>query len=342
MAINKNALIRYKTIDACLQRRNRKWTLDDLVEACSDAVYEYEGIHKGVSLRTVQLDIQMMRSEKLGYNAPIIVLDKKFYTYEDPIYTITKIPLTKQDLSMLDEVAQILQQFKGFSHFKEVDGMVNRLQHKVFTEKHQRRAVIDFEKNDELVGLSHIEPLFQAITQRQVLTILYQSFNSRSPTTYIFHPHLLKEYRNRWFVLGMTLRGKNPTLLALDRIKSIEPTPSVFYEENPILDPHYFTDIVGVTKSIGQMAQTVRFWVQKATVPYVLTKPLHSTQQIEEVQDDGTVFSISVGLNFELEREFLGFGETLKIISPVKLRENLENRLQKAVYLYHKSLENDG
>lgn len=338
MAINKNALIRYKTIDACLQRRNRKWTLDNLVEACSDTLYEYEGIHKGVSLRTVQLDIQMMRSEKLGYNAPIVVMDKKFYIYEDPTYTITKIPLTPQDLSMLNEVAQILQQFKGFSHFKEVDGMVNRLQHKVFTEKNQRRAVIDFEKNDELVGLLHIEPLFQAITQRQVLTILYQSFNSRTPTTYTFHPHLLKEYRNRWFVLGMTMLGKNPTLLALDRIKNIELTPSVFYVENPILDPHYFTDIIGVTKNIGQMAQIILFWVQRATVPYVLTKPLHSTQQVEEVQSDGTVFSISVGLNFELEREFLGFGETLKIISPVKLRESLEKRLKKALDLYKKEL----
>lgn len=77
MSINKNALIRYKTIDACLQNRFRKWTLDMLVEACSDALYEYEGIDKGVSIRTVQMDIQIMRSEKLGYNAPIIVVDKK-------------------------------------------------------------------------------------------------------------------------------------------------------------------------------------------------------------------------------------------------------------------------
>ena len=73
-------------------------------------------------------------------------------------------------------------------------------------------------------------------------------------------------------------------------------------------------------------------------MPYILTKPLHATQQVEEVQTDGTVFSISVGLNFELEREFLGFGETLKIISPVKLRESLENRLIKAVDLYKKEL----
>ena len=76
MANNKNALIRYKTIDKCLQNRYRKWTLEDLIEACSDALYEYEGKMMNVSKRTIQLDIQTMRSDKLGYNAPIIVVDR--------------------------------------------------------------------------------------------------------------------------------------------------------------------------------------------------------------------------------------------------------------------------
>ena len=60
MPANKNALIRYKTIDNCLRNRYRRWTLDDLVEACSDALYDMEGITKGVCARTVQMDIQIM------------------------------------------------------------------------------------------------------------------------------------------------------------------------------------------------------------------------------------------------------------------------------------------
>ena len=42
MPANKNALIRYKTIDNCLRNRYRRWTLDDLVEACSDALYDWK------------------------------------------------------------------------------------------------------------------------------------------------------------------------------------------------------------------------------------------------------------------------------------------------------------
>ena len=75
MPANRNALIRYKTIDNCLRNKNRRWTLEDLIDSCSDALYEYEGITKGISRRTIQMDIQMMRSEKLGYNAPIVVYD---------------------------------------------------------------------------------------------------------------------------------------------------------------------------------------------------------------------------------------------------------------------------
>ncbi|MEY4938085.1 MAG: hypothetical protein RIS64_4446, partial [Bacteroidota bacterium] len=151
MSVNKNALIRYKTIDACLQNRYRKWTLENLVEKCSEALYEYEGIQKGVSLRTVQMDIQMMRSEKLGYNAPIIVLDKKFYTYEDAKYSITKIPLTHQDLNILSEVVKILQQFKGFNHFQAVESMVGRLQHQIHSVKNKQSNVIHFETNEHLL-----------------------------------------------------------------------------------------------------------------------------------------------------------------------------------------------
>ncbi len=93
MPANKNALLRYKTIDRCLRNRYRRWTLDDLVEACSDALYEMEGVLRGVSVRTVQADLQVMRSDRLGYNAPIEVYDGKYYRYADDDYSISESPL---------------------------------------------------------------------------------------------------------------------------------------------------------------------------------------------------------------------------------------------------------
>lgn len=103
MPANKNALIRYKTIDNCLRNRYRRWTLEDLVGACSDALYDMEGICKGISVRTVQGDIQMMRSDKLGYNAPIEVYDHKYYRYADEDYSIANMPLSQNDYNVMQE-----------------------------------------------------------------------------------------------------------------------------------------------------------------------------------------------------------------------------------------------
>ena len=108
MPANKNALIRYKTIDRCLRNRYRRWTLDDLVDACCDALYDMEGIAKGVCTRTVQMDIQIMRSDKLGYNAPIVVYDKIYYTYADPDYSITEMPLSMDDCKLIKEAITLL------------------------------------------------------------------------------------------------------------------------------------------------------------------------------------------------------------------------------------------
>ena len=108
MPANKNALIRYKTIDRCLRNRYRRWTLDDLVDACCDALYDMEGITKGVCARTVQMDIQIMRSDKLGYNAPIVVYDKIYYTYADPDYSITEMPLSIDDCKLIKEAITLL------------------------------------------------------------------------------------------------------------------------------------------------------------------------------------------------------------------------------------------
>ena len=109
MPANKNALIRYKTIDNCLRNRYRRWTLNDLVDACSDALYDMEDITKGVCTRTVQMDIQIMRSDKLGNNAPIEVYDRIYYRYADPDYSITEMPLSMDDCKLLKEAITLLK-----------------------------------------------------------------------------------------------------------------------------------------------------------------------------------------------------------------------------------------
>lgn len=130
MPANKNALIRYKTIDNCLRNKYRRWTLDDLVEACSDALYDMEGITKGVCSRTVQMDIQIMRSDKLGYNAPIEVYDRIYYRYADPNYSITDMPLSIDDYKLIKEAIVLLEN-KNDKNNEDTIKVLNKVQNRL-------------------------------------------------------------------------------------------------------------------------------------------------------------------------------------------------------------------
>ena len=339
MPINKLALVRYKTIDNCLQNRFRKWTLNDLVEACSEALYEYEGITKGIAVRTIQLDIQNMRSEKLGYNAPIIVTDKKFYSYEDKKYSITNIPLTSQDLGTLNEVVGILKQFKGFGYFDELTGMVAKLEDKLYKQEHKGKSYIEFEKNELLKGLEFIDPLHKAIIAKKSIEVTYKSFKARQSMCIIFYPYLLKEYRNRWFILGVAKKGSTVMNLALDRIKSIVEINSEKYLKPDFDVNTYYHDAIGVTKMPKQRAQTIVIKIAPEHAPYILTKPIHSSQKILKEENDGTIFSIDVIWNFELERELLGFGEHISVLAPRRLSGKIQARLKSTLQNYQRTEE---
>ena len=131
MPANKNALIRYKTIDRCLRNRYRRWTLDDLVDACSDALYDMEGIAKGVSTRTVQGDLQMMRSDKLGYYAPIEVYDNKYYRYSDPDYSITNTPITIEDYNLIVKAVNTIKEYRKDGDIDKLDEVLGRVKDKL-------------------------------------------------------------------------------------------------------------------------------------------------------------------------------------------------------------------
>lgn len=340
MPVNRNALIRFRTIDQCLRNRYRKWTLEDLIEACSEALYEYEGIDKGVSKRTLQLDIQLMRSDKLGYNAPIIVTENKYYTYENPEYSITNNPLTDNDLNKLNEVVDILRQFKGFSHFQEMTGMIQRLEDKVRSAKSKQKSIVLLETNENLRGISYLDDIYQAIHKKQVLELSYQSFKARTPNTINLHPYLLKEFRNRWFVLGKKSASEPLINLALDRIKDISIAENLTYDENEKFDPEtYYKDVIGVTVERNRRPQKIHLRVDRKNAPYVTTKPLHSSQEVISTSKKGIEITIDVQINFELEREILGFGESIEVIKPEKLRNRILSKLKTAVGIYETNNE---
>ena len=277
----------------------------------------------------------MMRSDKLGYFALIVVLDKKYYTYEDPNYSITNIPISDADLGRMNEAVELLKQFKGFSHFQQLNEVVQKLEDHVYSVANKKRSIIDFEKNDNLRGLSHLDLLYNSVIHQKAVQMTYKSFKAQAASVFYFHVWWLKEFKNRWFAAGVRHGQKTVTHLALDRILELSIEEKTPYRENTDLDPElFYKDTIGVTVSENMQAENVQIWVNSEHAPYVETKPLHHSQIVLERLNDSIVIQIQVQLNFELEKEILGFGEGMKVLMPERLKKRIFYRMSKSLQNY--------
>ncbi|MDE7465043.1 MAG: WYL domain-containing protein [Muribaculaceae bacterium] len=338
MPLNRATLIRISTIDKCLQNRYRRWTITDLIDACTDALAEFEGRSNPVSRRTFQNDLALMRSDRLGYNAPIVVRENKYYEYEDPDFSITHLPLNDEGLNALNSALDILRQLQGFPQLASSIDTISKLNEQISRHTGSASPAMDMEYVEGYTGARFIGVIYEAVRKHQTIIIEYQSFKAREPKTLMVYPYLLKEYRNRWFLIGEKASNRVPqiNIFALDRIKSVSVDKEHAFKKCVDFDPeHFFDDTIGVTKSIHDKARRVVIKIDPQQAPYVESKPFHKSQKVEQRFHDGSIqVSLKVVINNELERLILGYGGHAEVIAPQELRARIAESISIANSYY--------
>lgn len=157
MPANLNALIRYKTINSCLFGGKRKWSIKELIEKCSDALAEYRGRYESISERTIRDDIRVMRSDILGYNAPI-KQQKGLYYYSDSDYSIMTINFTDSDL--IERIILLLGKIKNEVTHPELEIILDKLtklKYKYSQEEKQGEEIQSYMETPEFIRLNKAE-----------------------------------------------------------------------------------------------------------------------------------------------------------------------------------------
>jgi hypothetical protein len=147
MPANLNALIRYRTIDLCLSNPYRYWTIEDLMEACSKALEESRGIYTGISERTIREDIRVMRSDILGFNAPIVQKDGN-YSYEDREYSIFNVSIQETDL--LSRVLDFILEIQSEIQHPDMQDIIKRITRVISAQKEHEELKKPTPKKDML------------------------------------------------------------------------------------------------------------------------------------------------------------------------------------------------
>lgn len=341
MATNKHAIIRYQALDKCFSNRGRKFYIVDLIDACNEALYDHTGDEKfsdplnpGISRRQILDDIRFMESDA-GWAIPLDHIKdgkKTYYRYSDKNFTINNQPLTDEEVSQLRETTLMLSRFKGLPQFEWIDSMITNLEDK-FHLKSAEQSVIGLDSNDCADGLEYISPLFNAILNKTPLHIEYNTFHKGSHS-WIIHPYYLKQYNNRWFLIGLNNdEYRSITNVALDRIASIEQA-HVSYIENTVIDDFddYFYDIVGVSFPIDKTIKEVVLKFSEHRFPYIKAKPIHGSHRV--INEEERLILLKLIPNRELESILLSFGDDVEVVGPKELKESVANKIKKSYEKY--------
>ena len=329
MPNTKDFTLRIEIIDECLRRRQKKWFIEDLLEEVNDKLFER--YNKKISKRTLQYDLDYLINEK---QAPIQKCQdgkRIFYKYSEANYSVMNLPISEEEVSILKDAIKMLKQVEDFKIIEDVDVIIEKLSHTVSTNIPDSRSMIQFEKHTYADGTEHIDNIFSAIKEKTVLKIAYQPFKEPESKEWIIHPYLLKEYRNRWFLICRHDGTSQASNLALDRIRKIK-NSSLPYKENDLFEPDtLFEHLIGVSFPEGEKVQDIILKVKGAQINYIKTKPIHKTQEIVEEQNGSIIIKLKLIINYEVQSVLLGYTPDIEVIQPISLRDKLKEKFESAL-----------
>lgn len=322
----KNALIRYRIIDKCIRNKYKPFPSKmELREACEESLFgSIDGAH--ICDSTIEKDLFAMRME---HDAPIKYSKRdKGYYYEDPEFSINDIPLTEDDLASISFAAKTLMQFRDVDMFKQFGNAIDKIVGRVeVSQDDHAEQFIQFEKSISDSGNEYLSPLLEAIKQSLWVTFDYTSFISGNRKSRKVIPLLLKEYRNRWYLISFDGAKSDYITYALDRLDDLEITSEIAEKPEGFEPDNYFKYAIGITSG-NEAPSVIRFFANEIAAKYITSQPFHSSQRIAKEEKDGTLFELEVNVSEELVRDFLSYGGEIRIQEPQHLREEIEKRAQ--------------
>lgn len=340
MPKNKNFQKRITILDECFSTRTGAFTLERLISVVQ------EKLGTSVSRKTIQNDISYIKgvienenSRTIDFIETPVFIPKLFdgkktiFKYADISLALGNQLLSKSDQEQLEETLAILSRYRNREDFFWLDELFPRIKASFNLVHEDYNGLISYQSNRDYSGQSLVGKIYNQLIRKKVLIIEYKSFNDEKSRLRRIHPYHLKQYNNRWFLLGFEESEiyTGITNLALDRI--IEMTETI---DEIIIDQtdwgDYFDEMIGVSRFPDQEPVEVKLRFSKKRMPYVLTKPIHgASQRLDKLDPEERTIILNILPNNEMYQTLFSFGSDVEVLSPeyvkIKLKENAEKVL---------------
>jgi predicted DNA-binding transcriptional regulator YafY len=337
MPVNKNAQARFRIIDQCINdKRHRYPSLEYLAERCS------EMLHTDISTSTIEKDLAAMKQPyPVGHSAPIVYSKQhKGYAYSEIGFSINELNLQDEEWNALKFSAQLLYQYRNVPIFADFKSAIDRINTRFYLdlgiEEKIMHQSVQFEKSVAENGQEWIHQIYDAIKSRHSIQFSYNNIYKKKTADYTIVPYLLKENRNRWYIIGWEESRQDYLTFALDRVNSIQTISIPQKRRNDFHPDSFFQHATGIMEGNSKPVNA-ELAITEPISKLVLLEPIHPSQKLISEKNGVTRISINVYANEEFYLRILSLGPNCTVIKPLSLRKHISDMIKKMGKNYNSS-----
>ncbi len=183
-------------------------------------------------------------------------------------------------------------------------------------------------------GQDFLATVMEAMKKNRLLEITYKGFGSKSEHTFPVAPYCVKLFRQRWYLVGNSVREGTIRIYSLDRVLEAKQTDAPFSYPKDFSPEVYFEGCFGIIRGDGSGIETVKIKVSAKQANYLRSLPLHPSQEETERHADHSIFTLQVRPTFDFQQELLWNGDTLEVLEPLWLREKIAGVVKRMGEMY--------
>ena len=315
----RRKVFRILKIITLLESGHKKWTAQKIAD-----FFE-------VSIRTFHRDRELM--EEIG--VPIYYNDE-LQTYEImDNFRFSPLSINREEALALLFAGKLFEE-ENFPYQKELETVLAKIKNALPASIKNMISGIEskivFEHSPSVdISRKDINELETAINKQNTIEIKYYSLSNDQNTLREVDPYNLYFQKGAGYLIGYCHLRENIRLFRIDRIKRLRTLNKCFiYPENFSLE-EYLENVWGVER--GKDIE-IKLLFSDFAARYVKEYQWHSSQEIEEINEDQIVFKVKTGSLEEIKSWILSFGRGVEVLEPEELKLEIKEEIEAMSKIY--------
>ncbi len=183
-------------------------------------------------------------------------------------------------------------------------------------------------------GTENMYGLIHAIKNKLQIRFDYEKYWDETITNRLVEPYCLKEFKNRWYLIGKNVKDGQTKTFALDRMAALEIGRTKFAVPTTFDKNNFFKYSYGIITPKEDNLEEVILLFDPEQGKYIKSLPLHTSQEILVDNEKELRIKLKLYITHDFVMELLSYGNNVKVLQPVSLANRMRDEHLKAFQQY--------